>query len=258
MRDFITQQVETFIGIESAGRVVTIVEGAVAPNFTGPPLCSGLPALVFGATGVFFNLQKALNTAWAVEPDPRRGDVKIFLVKRAVALLMVGAFGILLLLSLVASTAISFFRRAIMGVTPGWLQAWGLPAADILISLTAVTLLFTIILRFVPDALVKWRDAIVGGIFTGLLFTGGKLLIAAYLGSSDPGNVYGAAGSLAVALLWVYYSSIILLLGAEFTELWACRHGDDVVPQRGAVRVRRQVVYDEGVDKGKEVSPTAT
>jgi membrane protein len=121
------------------------------------------------------------------------------------------------------------------------------------ISLASVSLLAALVLRYVPDAVVRWRDALVGGAFTGVLFTVGKLLIGYYLGRRDLNSVYGAAGSLAIALLWVYYSSIILLLGAEFTEMWSCRKGDAVVPQRGAVRVRRQVVYAEGRDEGEEV-----
>jgi membrane protein len=115
----------------------------------------------------------------------------------------------------------------------------------------------TIILRYVPDATVLWRDAAMGGLFTGALFTAGKLLIGYYLARTDPGNAFGAAGSLAVALRWVYYSAIILLLGAEFTEVWACRNGDPVEPERGALRVRKQIVYAEGSEEGREVQPAA-
>lgn len=252
LRALISQQVETFVGVDGVARIVTVVQEAVAPEMTGPAALLGLLALVFGATGAFVQLQNALNTAWGVQPDPRRGDVRTFLVKRGVSLLMIGAFGLLLLLSLVASTAISLFRGFLEGM-PDWVRGWGLPAADLTVSLIAVASLFTLILRYVPDAVVQWRDAIAGGIFTGVLFTVGKLLIGYYLARSQPGNVYGAAGSLAVALLWIYYSSIILLLGAEFTEAWACRHGKPVVPQRGAVRVRQQVVYAEGRDEGRDV-----
>ncbi len=259
VRDFVASQVETFIGVAGARRIVNVVAETVTPDFSGPAAILGMTALVFGATGAFFQMQKALNTAWGVEPDPRRGDVYTFFVKRAVALLMVGAFGLLLLASFVASTFLSFFRRALRHVAPAWTLTWGLPAADVIVSLVAVTLLFTIILRYVPDARVYWRDAIAGGVFTGLLFTGGKVLIAYYLGQSDPANVYGAAGSLAIALLWVYYSAIILLLGAEFTQLWAARHHPRVVPLRGAVRVHRQVVFDDDeTDGAVEGSPSAS
>jgi membrane protein len=131
------------------------------------------------------------------------------------------------------------------------------PIADLLVSLVALSILVTLIFRYVPDAIVSLRDAAIGGLFTGTLFTVGKLLIGYYLARSSPGNVYGAAGSLAIALLWIYYSAIILLLGAEFTEAWACRNGDPVVPRAGAVRVRKQVVYAEGAEEGREVEVPA-
>jgi membrane protein len=104
-----------------------------------------------------------------------------------------------------------------------------------------VTALFTVVLRYVPDAVIRWRAALAGGLFTGVLFTAGKIAVGYYLGRSDVTSVYGAAGSLAGALLWVYYSAAILLLGAQFTKVWAGRHGTDVQPRRNAVRVERKV-----------------
>lgn len=253
LREFVSQQVQTWVGVESAARIVTVVEGAVRPELAGPTAVVGLLALLFGATAAFVQLQDAINAAWSVQPDPRRSDLRNFLTKRAISLLMIAALGALLLVSILASTLVALFQQIFQGVAPPWMEAWGLRALDLGVSLVAVTVIFTIILKYVPDAVVLWREAIVGGIFTGVLFTAGKLLIGYYLGQSEPGNVYGAAGSLAIALLWIYYSSIILLLGAEFTEVWACRHGKPVIPQRGAVRVRRQVVYAEGSEEGQEV-----
>lgn len=252
LQALISRQMEEFIGVDSASRIVTVVQGAVTPELAGPTAIVGLLALVFGATGAFVQLQDALNTAWGVQPDPRASDVRTFLLKRGVSLAMIGAFGLLLVVSLLASTLISFFRGFLEDL-PAWVRSWGLPAADLTVSLIAVASLFTLILRYVPDAVVEWSDAIVGGLFTGALFTVGKLLIGYYLARSNPGSVYGAAGSLAIALLWIYYSAIILLLGAEFTKAWACRHGKPVVPQPGAVQVRRRVVYAEGREAGAEV-----
>jgi len=246
LRDFMTRQMQTFIGVESASRIVTVVSGAVRPELTGPTAVLGLVALMFGATGAFVQLQGALNTVWGVEADPRRGDIKNFLIKRAVSLVMIGAFGMLLLLSLLASTAVAAFQELVQGTAPAWIQSWGLPAADTAVSLLAVTALFTVILRYVPDALVPWRYCILGGGVTGVLFTVGKLLIGWYVVHRNLTNVYGVAGSLAVALLWVYYSSVILLLGAEFTEMWATGLGWEVVPQAGAVRIQKRVVYEGG------------
>lgn len=253
LRRIVSDQVTAFVGVESASRIVTVVENAVRPEFAGPAAVVGAVALLFGATAAFSNLQDALNTAWGVQPDPKRSDVTTFLIKRAISLVMIGALGLLLLLSVVASTVFSALQNLFTGVVPGWLRSPMLVVADVAVSFTAVSVLASLVLRTVPDAVVRWRDALVGGVFTGALFTVGKVLIGYYLGQRDLDNVYGAAGSLAIALLWVYYSSNILLLGAEFTEAWACRRGEPVVPQRGAVRVKRQVVYAEGSDEGQEV-----
>lgn len=257
IRAVISEQVQTFVGVESASQVVDVVEGAVSFEFTGPAALLGLLALIFGATGAFGELQSALNAAWGVQRDPRRSDVRNFLIKRGISLLMMGVFGLLLLVSIVASATIAIVRPLLRDAAPAWLQGMSLPVADLTISLVAVSVLFTLILRYVPDAVVRWRDAAIGGLFTGILFTAGTLLIGYYLARAELGNVYGAAGSLAVALLWVYYSAIILLLGAEFTEAWASRHGDPVVPERGAVRVLKQVVYAEGRHEGREVEAEA-
>ena len=257
IKEAVSEQVETFVGVQSATQVVDVVEVAVDPSVTGPAALIGVVALVFGATGAFGELQSALNIAWGVQRDPRRSDVKGFFLKRGMSLLMIAALGGLLLLSILASAAITVMRSYFMEALPPLLQSVGVPIADLAISLVAVSLCVMLMLRYVPDAVVTWRDAAIGGLFTGALFTAGKLLIGYYLVRSDPGNVFGAAGSLAVALLWIYYSSIILLLGAEFTEVWACRKGDPVVPEKGAVRVRKQVVYAEGADEGREVEATA-
>jgi membrane protein len=253
IREVMSRQVQSLVGVESASQVIDVVEGAVDPNLTGPIAVVGLLALIFGATGAFAELQSALNLAWGVQRDPRVGDVKGFLLKRAVSLIMIGALGALLLVSIGASTAIAVLQAFFMDALPTELRSISIPIADLVVSLVAVSALVTLILRYVPDAFVTWRDAAVGGLFTGTLFTIGKLLIGYYLARSEPGSVFGAAGSLAVALLWIYYSSIILLLGAEFTEVWACRNGDPVVPQPGAVSVRKQIVYAEGAEEGEEV-----
>lgn len=258
VREAISEQVRTFVGVESASQIVDVVEGAASPEFTGPVAVLGLFALIFGATAAFAELQGALNTVWGVQRDPRRSDVRNFLIKRGTSLLMMGALGLLLVVSMVASATISIVRPLLRDAAPAWVQGMTLLVADLAISLVAVSLLFTLILRYVPDAVVRWRDAAIGGLFTGMLFTAGKLLIGYYLARTQPGNFYGAGGALAIALLWVYYSAIILLLGAQFTEVWACRHGDPIVPKRGTVRVRKRVVYAEGHHEGREVEAGAT
>jgi membrane protein len=211
------------------------------PHLSGPVALLGLAAVLFGATSAFVQLQGALNAVWGVAPDPRRGDVHTFMIKRGVSLLVVLAVGALLLVLVVVSTLLSAFHGAIRTYATPWLATGLLPLADAVTSMALVTALFTVVLRYVPDAVIRWRAALAGGLFTGVLFTAGKIAVGYYLGRSDVTSVYGAAGSLAGALLWVYYSAAILLLGAQFTKVWAGRHGTDVQPRRNAVRVERKV-----------------
>jgi membrane protein len=241
LQTLILEQVTSLVGVRSAGQIVSVVQEVVRPNLSGPVAILGLVAVTFGATSAFVQLQRALNAVWGVAPDPRRGDVHTFMVKRAVSLLMILAVGVLILFLVTVSTLLSAFHEAIQYYAPPALATGSLPVADALVSLAVVTGLFAAVLRTVPDAAIKWRDAMVGGVFTGVLFTAGKTAIGYYLGRSDPASVYGAAGSLAVALLWVYYSAAILLLGAEFTRAWAGRGGSSVEPGRGAVRVEWRV-----------------
>lgn len=241
LQTLVSEQVTSLVGVRSAAQIVQVVREVSQPNLSGPVAVLGLLALLFGATSAFVQLQAALNTAWGVAPDPRRNDVHTFMIKRAVSILMILGVGVLILFLVTVSTLLSAFHGAIGIYAPRLLATGALPAADAAASLAVVTVLFTIILHYVPDAMIRWRDALAGGLFTGILFTAGKLAIAYYLGRSDLASVYGAAGSLAVALFWVYYSAAILLLGAEFTRVWACRGGAPVEPQRGAVRVEWRV-----------------
>lgn len=237
LQTLILEQVTSLVGVRSAGQIVEVVQEVVRPNLSGPVAIVGLIAVTFGATSAFVQLQRALNAVWGVAPDPRRSDVHTFLIKRAVSLVMILAVGVLILFLVTVSALLSAFHGALQYYAPPALASGALPLADAMVSLAVVTGLFTAVLRTVPDAAIKWRDAAVGGAFTGVLFTIGKTAIGYYLGRSDLASVYGAAGSLAVAMFWVYYSAAILLLGAEFTRVWAGRDGSPVEPERGAVRM---------------------
>jgi membrane protein len=244
LQELLSDQIAAWVGVESATQIVGVVQEVARPELGGPTAILGLLAVLFGATNAFVQLQNALNAAWGVAPDPERGDVRTFFVKRAVSLVMILATGVLLVVLLGVSTVLSAFHGGVRSHAPERLGRWVLTVMDAATSLAVVTGLLAVIFRYVPDAVIRWRDALVGALFTGVLFTGGKLIIGYYLGHNDLANVYGAAGSLAVALLWIYYTANILLLGAEFTEVWACRHGEPVRPQRGAVNVERRIRRD--------------
>jgi membrane protein len=215
-----------------------MIESARDPAAGGPlATILGIGALLFGATGAFVALQQALNRAWKVAPDPNAGGIKNFITKRLFSFGMILAVAFLLLVSLVVSAALQAFGHMLGGLLPGGGEAILAQMLSFALSFLVVSLLFAAIFKVLPDASIAWRDVWVGAIATALLFTLGKFLIGFYLGRSDPGDAFGAAGALAVLLVWIYYSALIVLLGAAFTKSWASRLGRGVEPEPGAVRM---------------------
>ena len=201
----------------------------------------GIVALLFGATTAFAQLQTALNRAWEVTPDPNRGEIRRFFVKRLVSFGMILAIGFLVLVSLLLSASLAAFSDALNRFLPPGISAAALRSTEVFTSLLVFSALFAAMYRILPDVEILWSDALVGGGITALLFTGGKFAIGFYLGNSEVTSVYGAAGSLAVILLWTYYSSSILLFGAEITQVWSQRNGRAAFPEQGAVKVHRHL-----------------
>ena len=187
------------------------------------PTLIGSIALIFGATGLFAHLQSALNKVWEVKSEDARGGIKGLVMKRLLSFGMVLVIALLLLISLVLSAALA----ALSGVVRGWLPEGAftllLSMLDLTVSIGVMTLLFAAIYKVMPDADLRWRDVWIGALFTATLFAIGKFAIGFYLGRSDVGNAYGAAGSLMTVLVWIYYSFLILMLGAEFTWVWSGR-----------------------------------
>ena len=231
-------QVGGLLGPEGAAQVQMMIRNVKRPGAGGPvATVLGSMAFLFGATASFAQLQGSLNTTWKVEPDPTRGDVKNFLLKRVLSFAMILAIGFLLLVSLVVSALLAAFSDVLNRLAPAGMSAPLLQGVNTGVSFAVITLLFAAMFKALPDAVVRWRDAVVGAALTALLFSAGKFAIGLYLGRSDPGSVFGAAGSLAIVFLWIYYTSMILLFGAEFTWVWAESRGRPIEPRPGAVRV---------------------
>jgi len=230
----IVGQVGRLIGPASAAQVAGIISNANrSTHAASVATIVSLIALLVGATGAFAQLQQALNKAWGVKPDPHRNQIRVFLVKRVFSFGILITVAFLLLVSLALSTVISAISAALttrFGIPPALLQiVTGIG------SFLVIALLFAAMFRYLPDARISWHDVRAGALGTALFFVLGRTVIGLYLGKADPGSVYGAAGSLALVLIWVYYTSMILLLGAEFTKLWAQRYGKGIVPVKGAV-----------------------
>lgn len=251
-------QIQSLMGPQAAGEIKAILEHADRPGAgKGVTAILGIVGIIFGATGAFIELQRALNRAWEVGPDPDQGGLKNFITKRLLSLGMILSIAFLLLVSLALSAVLSSFGNVIANMVPGIGEIL-LHVINFAISTAVITLLFAMMFKIIPDADIAWRDVWVGAAVTALLFVIGKFLIGFYLGRSDPGQAYGAAGALAVLLVWIYYSAMILFFGAEFTQKWAENRGSGIQPQEGAVRVIEETRHVRDAEQaGSDSKPSA-
>jgi len=234
------EQLRDVVGPEAASAVETAVLNSQLEQSGWLPTIAGIAAIVLGATTVFAQMQKSLNAIWDVAPRPSKGGVWRFVKARLLSLTVVLAIGFVLLVSLALSVAL----RAVIVFADQWLPVpgWAMVGVEIVVSLTVVTLLFAAMFKVLPDVVLSLRDVLLGGLVTALLFTLGRSLIAMYLANAATASAYGAAGSLALLLLWVNYSSLILLFGAAFTRAQFEARGNRIRPRNGAVRVQRALV----------------
>ncbi len=227
----IVQQINALVGEQGAQVIEIALANANQPQLGSLASIISLIILLVGASGVFAQLQEALNTVWDVKPKSDRG-LGQFLRKRLLSFGMVLAIGFLLLVSLIFSAILSGISNLEINLLPGWVSL--LRLLNLAISLGMISLLFALIYKYLPDAKIRWQDVWVGAIITALLFTLGKFLIGLYLGRGSLGSTYGAAGSLIIFLAWVFYSAQILLFGAEFTQVYARKYGRTIRPDRHA------------------------
>jgi membrane protein len=238
VQNLLEGQVGDLLGPAGSEQIATVLREADRPDFgRGLAAALGVGALLFGAVGAFVELQNALNRIFHVQPDPARGGLKVMVWQRVMSFGMLLTIVFLLMVSLVISALLSAFGDALGAMLPAALSGVALQAINFAISLAVITLLFALLLRFVPDAVLAWRDVWIGALVTAMLFTAGKFALGIYLGQSEPGTAFGAAGALALLLVWIYYSAIIVFIGAEFTQAYASERGRGVAPADGAVRV---------------------
>lgn len=225
------EEVRMLLGDRGADQIRTMITSADRPGSSGPLVTVlSIAALLFGATGAFAQLQTALNKAWNVQPEGGSG-IRRFMLKRALSFGMILAIAFLLLVSFVVSALVTGAGDALAALLPEILAGPLLWVLDLVLSISVITLLFAALFQVLPDVKVAWRDVWLGGLVTATLFVAGKFLIGFYIARSDPGSAYGAAGSLAVLLVWIYYSALIFFLGAEFTQVWSERKGSGFQPE---------------------------
>jgi membrane protein len=225
-------QIGGIVGGNTAKDIQNIIANATKSDGTVLSTILSVATLLFGATGVFYQVQQILNKMWEVKPKPKQMILKL-IKDRVFSFGLILVVGFLLLVSLALSAALS--------AVSDWVRAHVADALiivfnvlDILVSVGVITVLFAAIFKFLPDAKIKWKDVWHGAILTSILFVIAKYLLGVYFGNSDPGSTYGAAGSIILILLWVTYASMILLFGAEFTQVYAKAHGRKITPTEGA------------------------
>ncbi|MCH6200728.1 YihY/virulence factor BrkB family protein [Aquiflexum sp. LQ15W] len=246
----ITGQISEAIGPSAAKSIVSIIENSSKDNRTVFATVMGVAVLVFGATGVFYQLQISMNEIWSVKVDPEAGWWKI-IKDRALSLAFVMVIAFLLIVSFVVSTALTVLSSFLSGL---WEPAYLFIAQffDFALSTFVIGLLFVLIFRFMPDMKIRWRSVWLGGFMTALLFNLGKILLSIYFGAADPGSVYGAAGSVVLILLWVSYSCLILFFGAAFTRVYAEKYEVAVHPSDFAMKVvEKEIIIEKGDEEIK-------
>jgi len=218
VRGRLVNELRELVGDQGAQAIELVLENAAFPSESPVALTVGLVSLLIGASGVFIQLQSALNSIWDVPSEQHGNAAWHFLRHRLVSIAMVFGLAFLMLVSLVVSAALNAVNESYGSRVP-WPVVW--EALNVLGSLSVITLLIAMIYRFLPDVRIPWRDVWVGALVTAVLFTLGKTAIGVYLGRASFGSSYGAAGSIVVLMVWVYYTSLIFFLGAEITHVYA-------------------------------------
>jgi membrane protein len=237
-------QIKLLIGPAAALQVQSIIANLQHSNQTVVAAIIGIVLLILGATGVFTEIQGSINYIWSIRAKPKKGWLK-FLMNRLISFSLVISCGFILLVSLIINAIMELLNEKLqlyfksVTIVVFYILNWAL-------IFVVITALFAIIFKVLPDATIKWRDATVGASFTALLFMLGKFLISLYIGKSNVGLTYGAAGSIIVILVWVYYSSLILYFGAEFTKIYSIRHGTGIKPISTAVFIVKHEAKEIG------------
>ncbi len=229
-------QLEGFLGHDTAYQLQEIIKHATISGKSQLATIIGIVFLFIGATGIFSEIQDSINMIWGLKPKPKKGWIA-FLKNRFLSFSIIVGLGFLLLVSLVISALVEAFGNHLKNMFSG-ISTILLYVINLAVSIGISGLIFAVIFKVLPDARIRWKDVSVGALVTTGLFLLGKFAISFYISKSNVGSTYGAAGSLVVLLLWIYYSSVILYFGAEFTMSYALQNGEPIQPAKYAVTVK--------------------
>ena len=239
-------QIQSLVGSDAALQIQEIIANVQNSHNTTIGTIIGIIILFIGATGIFTEIQGSINFIWSVKAKPKKGWLK-YLINRALSFVLVLTMGFLLVLTLISSTLFTVLGDKLIKNFPH-ATVYLLYSLNIVFLLIVITGLFMVIYKVLPDAVISWRDALVGSVFTALLFLAGKYVIGIYLVTSKLGVTYGTAASIVIILTWVYYSSVILYFGAEFTRAFALETGHGIRPKTTAVFIIKR--------ESKEIPPS--
>jgi len=233
-------QIKSYVGSSAALQIQEMIKSISLSGKTGVAIVTSIVTLIVGATSIFLEIQDSINLIWRVKAKPKKGWVKM-LTNRLISFSMIISLGFLLLVSLIVNALVLALSTRITRYFPEvTIQLFNL--INIGITFLVIAVLFGIIFKFLPDVKIAWRDVRTGAFFTSLLFMLGKYLIGIYIQTTGTGSTYGAAGSLIVILVWIYYTSAILYFGAEFTQVYADEYGDKIEPAEYAVHVEQKEI----------------
>jgi membrane protein len=237
VRGEIFGQIEGLVGSNAALQIQETIKKVELSNSNSFAQTFGIIVLLIGASGVFAEIQDSINYIWGIKAKPNRGLIK-YLYNRLMSFSMIGSVGFLLLVGLIVNSLIDVLSKRLVSIIPqDTIFLFYMINALVLFIIT--TLLFSIIFKTLPDGKIALRDCLIGASFTAFLFMIGKFVIGFYLGSYNIASIYGAAGSVILILVWVYYSAIILYFGAEFTKVYAQNHGQKIIPNAYSIRIEK-------------------
>ncbi len=232
-------QINGLVGNDAAMQIQETIKNVSLSKSNVFATTFGVITLLIGASGVFVEIQDSINFIWGLKAKPKRGFIK-FIKNRLMSFSMIGSVGFLMMVGLIVNALMELLNSRLLKFFPDF-TVYIFYILNILVVFGIITLLFCLIFKTLPDGIVAWKDALIGAAFTALLFMIGKFAIGAYLGTSKIATVFGAAGSVILILVWVYYSAIILYFGAEFTKVYALTHGQKIVPKDYAVYIKKHL-----------------
>lgn len=240
-------EINGLVGNSAALQIQEIIQNIEKSQLGTSGALVGFAVLLVGATGVFTEMQDSINYIWSIRAKPKRGFVKL-IINRLISFSLLIGLGFLLMVSLIINAVLDLLHEAIQHYFDG-LSVYIFQGLNFISILAVITCLFAVIFKVLPDATIRWKDSFVGAGFTSLLFLIGKSLISFYVANSSIGVTYGAAASIIILLLWVYYTSIILFYGAEFTKVYTLQHGSGIIPDDTAVFIIKREAKELPADQ---------